>query len=139
MKLTKNFSLEEFVPKKYIDWYGTTVSMGFIDKRIVQVVQFFRNRYNKPIVINGEFGGLTFTESGVRSFNTQTGAMMSQHKFGRAADMKWIGMDADEVRADIINNYEKFVSKGLTTVEKNTDTWIHVDCRYTKDNLIRFV
>ena len=138
MKLTKNFYLHEFINPDILNWYGN-VSLGFIDNRIVDIAQFFRDRYGKPIVINGEFGGLTFTESGLRKFNTRTGALMSQHKMGRAVDMKWEGMVADEVRADIINNYEKFRSKGLTTVEKDTDTWIHVDCRFTKDNLIRFV
>ena len=139
MKLTKNFYLHEFINPDILKWYGEVVSLGFIDNRIVDIAQFFRDRFGKPIVINGEFLGITFTESGLRKFNTQTGAIMSQHKFGRAVDLKWEGMDADEVRADIINNYEKFRSKGLTTVEKDTDTWIHVDCRFTKDNLIRFI
>lgn len=138
MKLTKNFYLHEFIDPDILKWYGD-IALGFIDNRIVDIAQFFRDRYGKPIVINGEFCGVTFTESGLRKFNTKTGALMSQHKAGRAIDIKFDGMVADEVRVDIINNYEKFRAKGVTVVEKNTDTWIHVDCRFTKDNLIRFI
>ena len=130
--VSKNFSLGEFIHPLIFEWYGEK-SIWFIDHRIITMAQFFRDRYEKPININGKYAGQTFTESGLRRFNTSTGAQMSQHKFGRAIDMRWYGMDTDEVREDIKNNKGLLMEAGVRAVENNTQTWIHLDCRNIND------
>ena len=76
-------------------------------------------------------------ESGLRQFGTITGAGMSQHKFGRAADVIISGMSSEEVRKLIKNNFTELKALGLTTIEKDTPTWCHFDCRFTgQDELL---
>ena len=140
MKVSKNFRLEEFVPKGIYEKFGDN-SIWFIDKRIVDIAQFFRDRYGLPITINDWHRGGARELSGLRYFDTSVGAGMSQHKFGRAVDMKWLTsvMYMEDIREDIKANQAAFLSQGLTTIESGTDTWIHADCRWTGLKRIKFV
>jgi len=63
---------------------------------------------------------------------------MSQHRFGRAIDLKVKGMKADEVREDIIQNFDIYKKVGLTTIEDGAfaPTWCHIDIRDTEGLLI---
>ena len=130
MRLSENFVLQEFVPKGMYEKYGDSC-IWFIDNRIIEVAQFFRDRYGKPITINDWHKGGLRNHSGWRYPNSGVGAPLSQHKFGRAVDLKWPGLSPYEVREDIKNNWREFKNAGLQAVEKGTDTWIHADIRYT--------
>lgn len=140
MKLTEHFVLQEFIPKGIWEKYGGK-SIWFIDYRIVTIAEFFRNRYGKPITINDWHKGGNRNQAGLRYWNTSIGASMSQHKFGRAIDMKWLiePMDMDEIRQDIKDWESEFLECGLTTIEEITDSWIHGDCRHTGLNHIYFI
>jgi len=140
MKLTENFILQEFVPKGIWEKYRKK-SIWFIDYKIVTIAEFFRNRYGKPVTINNWHKGGKRNESGLRDFDTSTGALRSQHKYGRAIDMKWLiePMNMNEIREDIKNWQNEFMEAGLTTIEEKTDSWIHADTRYTGLNYIYFV
>lgn len=140
MMLSENFDLREFVPKSIYDMFGER-AVQFVDKRIVDVVQLLRDLTGKPIVVNNWHTGGQYSESGYRVPDTKTGAKYSQHKFGRAADVKVEGMTPKEVVALIIKNEKVFMGFGLTTIE-NTDatpTWTHLDCRQTNKTKIQFV
>lgn len=131
MKVSKNFILQEFVPKSVFNRFGAN-SMWFIDTRIIEVAQFFRDRYNLPITINDWYKGGKRTLSGFRPPTSKVGASLSQHKFGRAADLKWLNQNTitiDEIREDIRKNQRLFRDIGLTAVEEGTDTWLHIDIR----------
>jgi len=140
MQLTDNFILQEFVPKGIWEKYGEK-SIWFIDYRIVTIAQFFRERYGKPITINDWHKDGNRTQSGLRYWNTAIGASMSQHKFGRAIDMKWLQekMFMNIIRQDIKDWQNEFLECGLTTIEEGTDSWIHADTRYTGLNKILFI
>jgi len=76
--------------------------------------------------------GGTFINSGFRSPLCDVGAHFSQHKFGRAADLKLDGITPEEVRRDIIANFNLYREKtAITTIEAQTPTWLHVDVRFT--------
>lgn len=138
MKLSKNFYLQEFVPRGVYEKFGDN-SIWFIDKRIVDIAQFFRDRYGLPVTINDWHNGGHRIASGLRAWDATIGAPMSQHKFGRAIDMKWANLHMDDIRDDIRGNQAAFLSCGLTTIEDGTDTWIHADCRWTGLKRIKFV
>jgi hypothetical protein len=59
---------------------------------------------------------------------------MSQHKFGRAIDIKVSGMTPREVFA-IVKAHEDYLIENqiITTIESlsMTPTWLHLDCRFT--------
>jgi hypothetical protein len=129
MKVSKNFILQEFVDPVTYKAMGEK-SLWLIDKRIIDLAQFLRDHFNVPVIINNWHLGGRYDESGLRQFNTTTGATRSQHKYGRAADLKFSGLKPEEIRNEIRKS-PILLSLGLTTIEKDTPTWVHIDCRYT--------
>lgn len=137
MGVSANFVIQEFVYPELYKQYGDK-SIWFIDDRIVTVAQYLRDWLDRPVTINNWHTGGQYKESGLRSFTTKTGAKNSQHKFGRAADLKVSGMDRMEVLEFIQKKEAVLMALGLTTVENPnfTRTWLHIDCRFTgKDKL----
>jgi hypothetical protein len=137
LKLTSNFSLQEFIDPDTYKRFGTS-SVWFIDPKIVTLAQFIRERLGKPCTINNWSSGGQYQYSGFRPPKCSVGASMSQHRFGRAIDLKVKGMKADEVREDIIQNFDIYKKVGLTTIEDGAfaPTWCHIDIRDTEGLLI---
>lgn len=137
MKLTNNFSLQEFIDPDTYKRFGSS-SVWFIDPKIVTLAQFIRERLGKPCTINNWASGGSYQYSGFRPPKCSVGASMSQHRFGRAIDLKVKGMKADEVREDIIKNFDIYKKAGLTTIEDGAyaPTWCHIDIRDTEGLLI---
>ena len=141
MKVSKDFVIEEFVPEEIYQQFGNQ-STWFIDPHIIKIAQFFRDRYNLPITINDWHSGGLRQHSGFRQPDAGIGATLSQHKQGRAIDMKWLNqgkLTIDMIRDDIKQHQSEFMAVGVTTVEEGTETWLHVDCRYTTMDEILFV
>lgn len=134
MQVSTNFKLIEFIDPHTYNKYGDS-SVWFIDPQIIQVAQFIRTRFNRAITING--GGYKY--SGFRPPQCKIGAKLSQHRFGRAIDIKIDNMP--EIYTDIVTNPELYIKVGLTTVEniEATPTWLHLDCRWTNEDKIRVV
>lgn len=130
MNITKNFSIKELIPPDIYAARGDAAAQ-LIDIRIVNVAQWLRDQTGKSITINNWSSGGSFKESGLRNFETSTGAKWSQHKYGRALDLKVEGMDAETVRKLIRDNWNTLKTIGLSCIEKDTPTWVHIDCRYT--------
>jgi hypothetical protein len=130
MKVTNNFSIQELVDKIVITARGSS-SIQLIDIRIVRVAQWLRDFTGDEIVVNNWNTGGQYHESGLRDPFTKTGAKFSQHKFGRALDLKFKNTKPEVVRQIIRDNWEELKALGLTTIEKDTPTWVHIDCRYT--------
>ena len=128
--MTKNFATKELVPPEVYAERGEAASQ-LMDKRIVDVAQWISDKTGKDIIVNGTLAGHIYTESGLRNFNTTTGAKWSQHKYGRALDLKVVGMTPEEGRQLLKDNWEELKAIGLTCIEKDTPGWVHIDCRYT--------
>jgi hypothetical protein len=126
----KYFALNEVVYPGAIQARGEQ-AWQLMDDRILRGADWLREKFG-PCVINGKFGGKGFTESGLRDPFTNTGAKFSQHKFGRALDLKFMKVTCTEVYDYIIRNPTEARANGITTVEDIRDTkgqWLHVDCR----------
>ena len=130
MKISEHFDIREFIDPESYQARGVK-SIELIDIRIVRCVELLREITGKPIIINTWHINGQYKESGLRQMNTATGAKYSQHKYGRAIDVKVSGMKAEDVRKIIRANWSEFKAAGLTTIEKDTPTWVHMDCRYT--------
>jgi hypothetical protein len=136
IKISKNFWLSEFLPPDVFEM-SPVAGIWFLDPKIISVAQFIRDRFGKPITINNYLDGGNYINSGYRDPHCEVGATFSQHKFGRAADLKVEGEDPEEIRKDIKQNWALYKAAGLTTIEAGTPTWLHVDCRWTnQDNLL---
>jgi hypothetical protein len=125
----KYFQLHEVVYPGAIQARGEQ-AWQLMDERILRGADWLREKFG-PCVINGKFGGKGFTESGLRDPFTTVGAKWSQHKFGRALDLKFSKVNVKEVYDYIIRNPGEARENGITTVENinATPTWLHVDCR----------
>ena len=78
-----------------------------------------------PAIINDwKFGG-RFKWSGFRSPACRIGAKLSQHRFGRACDMKFKNVSAKEVRKHIRSDPAYYIGLGITCIE-NKVSWLHV-------------
>jgi hypothetical protein len=125
----KYFALNEVVHPGAIQALGDR-AWTLMDERILRGADWLRELFG-PCTINGKFGGKGFTESGLRDPFTATGAKFSQHKFGRALDLKFHNVTCKEVYDYIIRNPGDARENGITTVEDIafTGTWLHIDCR----------
>lgn len=130
MKVSKDFELGEFIDP--VTWMiRGQKSVELIDSRLIALVQFCRDYFNVRVTINNWHSGGQYKESGLRAWLSKTGAAYSQHKYGRAADLKFDGLEPEYVRNEIRRNWPVFKAAGLTTIEKDTPTWVHIDVRYT--------
>jgi hypothetical protein len=126
----KHFQLHEVVYPGAIQARGEQ-AWQLMDDRILRGADWLREKFG-PCVINGKFNGKAFTESGLRDPFTATGTKFSQHKFGRALDLKFLKVSVKEVYDYILANQPEARENGITTVESILDTsgkWLHIDCR----------
>lgn len=139
MKVSKNFDLREFVPPTIWERFKEN-SIWFIDQRVIDLAQFYRDYFDKPVTVNNwHYNPGGYSERGFRVPTTITGAKLSQHRFGRAFDCNIDGITPNEAREEILKNREMFMAHGLTTLESGefAKTWIHSDIRAT--NLSRIL
>lgn len=136
--ISKYFTIQELVPREAFNYLGVDKCIWLIDPRLLTLLDVIREHFNVPVTINNWSTDGQYNESGFRLCSTKTGATMSQHKFGRAGDMKFEGLtDYDAIRKEIQANWPKFKEAGLTTIEATTPTWLHVDIRFTgSDDLL---
>lgn len=160
MNIRPNFDVREFVPPRVWNQFGRA-SRWFLDPRMLDLAQFYRDYFDAPVRVNDwHFGGADsasrsdsdqssshtqyegdFTERGFRLPDSNVGARLSQHKFGRAFDCNVRGLTPDEVRSRIMDNEALFMAEGLTTLESGdiATTWVHSDVRTTDQNSIMIV
>lgn len=135
MKVSKNFSIQEFCPPEVFNAYGTS-STWFIQPQLIVLAQFIRDYFAAAMTINNWDRGGILKERGYRVPSSTTGSKVSQHKRGAAIDFNIKGLSADEVRKRILNDQATFLAQGLTTIEDEdySPTWVHCDTRYRLGN-----
>lgn len=135
MKVSENFTIQEFVPKEVYQKWGNN-SIWFIDPVIIQVAQALRDEFG-PVIINGG----SYNYSGFRPADCSVGAKLSQHRFGRAIDCKFKNITPQKAYTEILVNQKHWMESGITTMENiaKTTSWLHVDCRTTNMNEILIV
>ena len=131
MKISNNFYIQEFVSRDFYNEHSDG-SLKFIDQRIVLACQYIREKIAKPITINNWSDGGEREFSGLRPFVCKVGVAYSQHKFGRAADLKCDRMSSEEMR-QLVKRYWPDLKKYISTIEDDTDGWLHIDCRWTEN------
>lgn len=126
MKLSKNFSLAEFVHPDFINILGDRAAL-LVNKNLIDTAQALRDQLQTPIKINDWHSGGNFKFSGLRPLNSSVGAKRSIHKTGHAIDLK-SKVTAEKVYYHILNNQDKYPY--ITRMEniEHTPTWNHVEC-----------
>ena len=140
IKLTKNFYLDEFLPRHVYESNSLSwaVKMSRIDERVVLGCQLLRDRFGALVVNNWYSGGLR-NWSGLRTLESPFYSQYSAHTDGRAADFVSPTVPAEEIREDIKRNYEHY-RQYITRIEDFDGMgWVHIDCAYTGiDKLVIF-
>lgn len=136
MKISADFDIREFVPEATWKRHGRK-SIRFIDPKVIAIAQHLRDLTNAPVVINNwdNYSLVKYEFSGYRPPTTRIGAKESQHRFGRAIDVKVGGMKTRDVYNLVMAHSSEFLKLGLTTIEDVdfTPTWLHLDCRNIGD------
>lgn len=161
--LSKNFDIEEFVPRSTYDKYGEN-ARWFISPKMVKCAEFYKsfftnyykNKYGNEnvksvsIVINNWSYGGSKQYSGYRPPDYTEGAKESQHRHHNAFDCEIVVVFYDgkreeanytEIHKVIKDNEAEFMANGVTTVEDVTIAkgWLHTDFRWTNLNHILVV
>ena len=131
MQISKNFLLQEFVPKAIYKLYEGK-STWFINPKIIQIAQELRYASGVPIIINNWHIGGVYNQSGYRVPETVIGAKLSQHKLGNAIDVRSNEVTPIELMNVVLSKKDLFMQLGLTAMEDVTATksWLHLDCRF---------
>lgn len=126
----KYFRLEELVSEDLFNRYSSRPSYlwGLLDSRLLITIDRMRERFGVCIINNWRQKG-SFQHSGFRDSTSDVGVKLSQHRFGRGADLKFARIAAPEVQEDILKNSDDPAYEFVTCVERNTPTWTHIDCR----------
>lgn len=131
MYAPEHYRLEEWFSKKFFDRWHKRYGDGLwrlIDDRILYTYDRIRVRYGRPVRMNTWVWGGNFNLRGFRDPASGVGANFSQHKFGRAGDSDVEGMEAEEVRQDILANPYDEDFAFITAIELEVN-WLHIDCR----------
>lgn len=140
----KYFTIQELVPLEIFNRFGSK-SIMFIDLDIVRCADLFRELVGSPVNVNDWWNNGLYSESGFRMPDTTTGGKLSQHKFGRALDLKVKGMTSKQMAEVIFSAEKDFMSLGLTTIEDPIFTtgihqdWLHIDSRNTGRDKVQIV
>lgn len=134
MYTPKFFETREFVPKQVYAVRGEK-SLQLMDDRILITSDQCRTQFGRAVINTWFFwndkapawiGRTSRNWSGLRIKGCPYGSQFSQHRHGRAFDMLFEEVTAQEAREYILANPDKFPY--ITSLEKGVG-WLHVDCR----------
>jgi len=161
IEVSENFMLDEFLdPYTYL--FDKDNGLDKMDFKVFQIAQKVRELHGQPLVINTWWG--TYKDlknrgysdidivksiednrglrkwSGLRTVRSDVGGKNSEHRKGKAIDLKGNGLELYNI---VKNNAEELYCVGLRRIEDKriTTTWLHCDTgeRNTKPNSIRVV
>jgi hypothetical protein len=144
IKVSKNFYLDEFVDEETYRRFGAK-AQRYIRPELIKIAQTLRDFTGESITINNWATVGTYKESGLRNFQTSTGATYSAHKFGAAIDLKIGQMTSYQMANIIIENWEMFKVLGVTRIEDPKYTegknrgWLHIDVLHTGSDELHII
>ena len=121
----KYFKSYEVVPKEIYDKFGD-LSFQFLDPRVLLMADNLRDIFG-PVIINNWKEGGTLNSCGLRLADDDVGAKYSPHKYGKALDLHFGKITAEEVRDWISKNQDDERIKYISRIEKDTLSWFHFD------------
>ena len=122
-----HFTAQELVPQAIYDHYGDD-SFMFIDNKILITLDLIREYFKSPVIVNNWHKGGNLENRCFRSWDTRVGARLSQHKLGKAVDFNVVGLTADEIRKEIIENQDNIFFESIMRMELGT-SWVHIDIK----------
>ena len=130
----EHFIIEELVDEKTFNDRGQK-AFDLLEPKMLWTIDQLRKIYGSITINNWKWGG-QFQYSGFRPKHCLTGAAYSQHRLGKAFDLKFKDHEPAKIREDIRNNPDREEFKYITCVEEDTPTWLHIDCRGIKNRIL---
>lgn len=132
-KVSSNFDVREFLHPsvwKALPWPSC---LWVLDERMWKYAELLRSMIGDDVYVNTWFYGGDLVGRGhrPRTFFPKGGGSLSQHYLSRAVDASSRKMTAQEMFRLILDNEQKFIDIGITTLEdiSLTPTWVHADWR----------
>jgi len=104
----------------------------------LRMLDGLREKFGR-LVVNDWYAGGRFSESGLRRCDTTTGAKWSQHKYGRAFDVKPKDATPQEMFVYVLDHQHEFPLLACVENVGKTITWLHVDTRNHSEQSIRVI
>lgn len=131
MKTAMYFDIEELVCPHIHERLGEKAWMMF-DVRLLETIDWIRQRLNKPIYVNSWDSGGKLSQRGLRCMNCsivtdayKAGKLyISAHQTGQALDFDVEGLIAEEVRQWLIKNQSKLPHAIRL---ESVVSWVHID------------
>ena len=124
----KYFIIEELVDPETYKKRGDR-AWELLDYRMLVTIDRLREKYGKMTINNWKWGKDRMW-SGLRTPESAWYSQYSQHTYGRAADIIFHDITAEEVRQDIIANPDDPAFEFINSIELGT-SWLHADVRNT--------
>lgn len=124
----KHFVIEELVDPSTHALRGN-LAWELLDDRLLMTIDMLRDRYGQMKINDWKWGG-DRNWSGLRTVDSPWFSTYSQHTFGRAADIIFNDITAEEVRKDILRESEMVEFRYINSFEEGT-SWLHIDIRNT--------
>jgi len=122
----KHFKIEELVPPDVYNGEEDKDRLWMIfDILALKALDALRDRYGPAFVNTWHYEKNGFKNRGYRAPDCTVGARYSQHRFGRAFDVSFRDVSAEEVRGDARNTpYPQF--QHFRRIEEDV-SWLHFD------------
>jgi len=126
-----HFKAAELVPKALYNKYKSRGDSWFFqtvfDPRLLKVIDGIREDFGSMTINDWSWAGPN-QYRGFRPPNCGVGATLSQHRFGRAADLIPKNIHPDEIRDHLIKHQNDETWKYIGALEMDI-SWLHVDVR----------
>lgn len=123
----RHFQLAELVDPRILAERGEA-AWNLLRPTSLMMLDALREKFG-PLVVNGELNGHQYTESGLRLFDTPTGAKWSMHKFGGAYDVKPKACRPRDIYDYVLAHPDEFQHINAIEDIASTKTWVHFDDR----------
>ena len=121
-----HFIIEELVPPQVFK-DRKQKAWQLLDDRMLITLDRLREKYGSMTVNNWKWGG-DREWSGLRTADSPYFSKYSQHSFGRAADVIFKTVTAEQVRQDMLANPDDEVFEYINSIELGV-SWLHFDIR----------
>lgn len=121
-----HFGIKELVSEGTYKARGEK-AWALLDDRALQTVDLLRGKYGSITINDWSWGGKNHWR-GLRTSDSKYFSTYSQHSFGRAFDLIFKDVTAQQVRDDIDADRNDPAFRFINSYEENT-SWLHFDVR----------
>lgn len=134
----KHFAAYEVVPEHVYAQRGDK-SFQLIDDRLLVMADYLRDTFGSITINDYKWGGNNQWR-GLRTADSPYYSPYSQHSFGRALDLIFKDITAEEVRRWLKGNAEVWsAATGITSVTCEEEvSWLHIDLRNNSEGYNSF-